>query len=51
MERKVANIFSIAVGACAAAGKMPPPGWPAPDESVRSVGVSEVYGESKFPQK
>lgn len=37
------------VGACAAAGKLPPPGWAAPDESVPTVSLSNVKrsGDSK----
>ena len=27
------------VGACAAAGKLPPPGWTKPDESGKGVSV------------
>jgi hypothetical protein len=36
------------VGACAAAGKFPPPGWTNPDESGKAVSVSDVsrFGES-----
>lgn len=38
------------VGACAAAGKLPPPGWTVPDENVKGVSVSDVsrFGESRF---
>jgi hypothetical protein len=36
------------VGACAAAGKLPPPRWTKPDESGKGVSVSDVsrFGES-----
>jgi len=36
------------VGACAAAGEMPPPGWTNPDESTKGASVSDVsrFGES-----
>jgi hypothetical protein len=36
------------VGACAAAGKLPPPGWTVPDENAKSISVSDVsrFGES-----
>ncbi len=30
------------MGACAAAGKLPPPGWTTPDESGASVSVSDL---------
>jgi hypothetical protein len=36
------------VGACAAAGKLPPPGWTKSDESGKGVSVSDIsrFGES-----
>ncbi|CZR64499.1 uncharacterized protein PAC_14397 [Phialocephala subalpina] len=37
-----ANFGGWEVGACAAAGKMPPPGWTAPDESGTGVSVSDL---------
>jgi hypothetical protein len=39
------------VGACAAAGKIPPPGWTKADESGKGVSVSDVsrFGESMLP--
>jgi hypothetical protein len=36
------------VGACGAAGKMPPHGWTKPDESGKGISLSDVsrFGES-----
>jgi acetyl-CoA acetyltransferase len=41
----------IEVGACAAAGKLPPPGWSMPDTKARSVSASDVskLRQSKLP--
>lgn len=44
------------VGACAAAGKMPPPGWTPRNEEARTGSVSNVkrYGQStsqEFPAR
>ena len=41
-------LINLTVGACAAAGKMPPPGWTKPNEAARKVDVSDVkrYGQS-----
>ncbi|KAG0649422.1 hypothetical protein D0Z07_4488 [Hyphodiscus hymeniophilus] len=45
-ETKVAVITGgealASLGACAAAGKMPPPGWTPPDEAARKITVSDV---------
>ena len=40
--------MKLVVGACAAEGKMPPPGWTKPNEDARKVNVSNVkrYGQS-----
>ena len=40
--------MKLAVGACAAEGEMPPPGWTKPNEDARKVDVSNVkrYGQS-----
>lgn len=40
------------VAACAAADKLPPPGWTAPDESAQTVSLSDVSwgGESIYSQ-
>lgn len=42
------GVLTFEVGACAAAGKLPPPGWTKPDESGKGVSVSNVsrFGES-----
>ena len=41
-------LMKLVVGACAAEGKMPPPGWTKPNEDARKVNVSNVkrYGQS-----
>ena len=36
------ELIPLEVGACAAAGKLPPPGWTAPDESAPKVNLKEV---------
>lgn len=38
------------MGACAAAGKLPPPGWSTQDGNVKTVTVSDVtrFGDSEF---
>lgn len=45
-ETKVAVVTGgeamASLGACAAAGKMPPPGWTPPNEDARTVSVSDV---------
>lgn len=42
------GVLTSEVGACAAAGKMPPPGWTKPDESGKGISLSDVsrFGES-----
>jgi hypothetical protein len=42
------EVLMCEVGACAAAGKLPPPGWTKPDENGKGISVSDVarFGES-----
>jgi len=46
---RVLRMLIYEVGACAAAGNLPPLGWTKPDESGKGVSVSDVsrFGESK----
>jgi hypothetical protein len=39
--------FQFIVVACAAAGKVPPPGWTESDESGRAVSLSDVSRRGK----
>lgn len=47
-SRKIKSADTRVVGACAAAGKLPPPGWTAPDESAQVVSLKKVtrHGDS-----
>ncbi len=48
---RILEILIFGVNACAAAGKLPPPGWTKPDETGKGVSLSDVsrFGESMFP--
>ena len=48
LPSKAWGMLIYKVGACAAAGKLPPPGWTKPDESGKGRSVSDVssFGES-----
>lgn len=51
-DRKMLMVGLMTVGACAAAGKMPPPGWTPPNKNARTVSVSNVkrFGQSTLPE-